>query len=279
MVEVILKQDIYRLGDRGAVVKVAPGYARNYLFPQQLAIPADAGSLKHLEAMRQAAARDAVRLRGDAEKQTEALAGEVIRVVARASLNNQLYGSVTTRDIAGKLAEKGVEIDRRRIQLTAPIRSVGDYDVPIHIYKDLTATVKVEVRAEGREEESLSVTQELAPEYSFAPAVVTESESETAEGAEAAAETDPAAETRAPDETETAAETQARAEIEPAAEAETSAEAEAATEIEVATEAQPAAEADAPEEAAAAAEQDAAAAEAPAAEPTEQTTEEATVDN
>ena len=279
MVEVILKQDIYRLGDRGAVVKVAPGYARNYLFPQQLAIPADAGSLKHLEAMREAAARDAVRLRGDAEKQTEALAGEVIRVVARASLNNQLYGSVTTRDIAGKLAEKGVEIDRRRIQLTAPIRSVGDYDVPIHIYKDLTATVKVEVRAEGREEESLSVTQELAPEYSFAPAVVTESESETAEGAEAAAETDPAAEPQAPDETATAAETQALAEIEPAAEAEASAEAEAATEIEAATEAQPAAEADAPEEAAAAAEEDAAAAEAPAAEPTEQTTEEATVDN
>lgn len=261
MVEVILKQDIYRLGDRGAVVKVAPGYARNYLFPQQLAIPADAGSLKHLEAMRQAAARDAVRLRGDAEKQTEALAGEVIRVVARASLNNQLYGSVTTRDIAGKLAEKGVEIDRRRIQLTAPIRSVGDYDVPIHIYKDLTATVKVEVRAEGREEESLSVTQELAPEYSFAPAVVTESEAEAVEGA------DPAAETQAPDETETAAE------------AEASAEAEAATEIEAATEAQPAAEAEAPEEAAAAAEQDAAAAEAPEAEPTEQTTEEATVDN
>lgn len=281
MVEVILKQDIYRLGDRGAVVKVAPGYARNYLFPQQLAIPADAGSLKHLEAMREAAARDAVRLRGDAEKQTEALAGEVIRVVARASLNNQLYGSVTTRDIAGKLAEKGVEIDRRRIQLTAPIRSVGDYDVPIHIYKDLTATVKVEVRAEGREEESLSVTQELAPEYSFAPAVVTESESETAEGAEAAAETDPAAETQAPDETATAtaAETQALAEIEPAAEAEASAEAEAATEIEAATEAQPAAEAEAPEEASAAAEEDAAAAEAPAAEPTEQTTEEATVDN
>lgn len=271
MVEVILKQDIYRLGDRGAVVKVAPGYARNYLFPQQLAIPADAGSLKHLEAMREAAARDAVRLRGDAEKQTEALSGEVIRVVARASLNNQLYGSVTTRDIAAKLAEKGVEIDRRRIQLTAPIRAVGDYDVPIHIYKDLTATVKVEVRAEGREEESLSVTQELAPEYSFAPATVTESESEATEGAEAAeggeaaAETAPAAEGAAPVEIEAAAETEAATETEASAEAET------------ATEAAPAAESDAPEEAAAA-EEDAAAAEAPEADSTEPATEEATVD-
>lgn len=229
MVEVILKQDIYRLGDRGAVVKVAAGYARNYLIPQQLAIPADAGSLKHLNAMREAAARDAVRMRGDAEKQTEALEGEVVRIVARASLNNQLYGSVTARDIAAKLAEKGVEIDRRRIQLTAPLRSVGDYDVPVHIYKDLSATVKVEVRAEGREEESLSVTQELAPEFSFAPAVVTEQEADAEQEAEPAAETE-AAET-ATIETETAAtETAATETVEeasPVAESEVAVEAEA----------------------------------------------------
>lgn len=214
MVEVILKQDIYRLGDRGAVVKVAAGYARNYLIPQQLAIPADAGSLKHLNAMREAAARDAVRMRGDAEKQTAALEGEVVRIVARASLNNQLYGSVTARDIAAKLAEKGVEIDRRRIQLTAPLRSVGDYDVPVHIYKDLSATVKVEVRAEGREEESLSVTQELAPEFSFAPAVVTEQEADAEQEAEPAAETE-------------AAETATIEEASPVAESEVAVEAEA----------------------------------------------------
>lgn len=242
MVEVILKRDIYRLGDRGAVVTVAPGYARNYLFPQQLAIPADAGSLKHLQAMREAAARDAVRMRGDAEKQTEALDGEVIRVVARASLNNQLYGSVTARDIAAKLAEKGVEIDRRRIQMVAPIRSVGDYDVPIHIYKDLTATVKVEVRAEGREEESLSVTQELAPEYSFAPAPVTESESAAAEEGQPAEGAEPAAEAVA------------AVEAQPAAESEPTVQPEAAVEPE-----------SAPSEA------------APEAEPTEPVTEAATV--
>lgn len=214
MVEVILKKDIYRLGDRGAVVKVAAGYARNYLIPQQLAIPADAGSLKHLKAMREAAARDAVRMRGDAEKQTEALEGEVVRIVARASLNNQLYGSVTARDIAAKLAEKGVEIDRRRIQMTAPLRSVGDYDVPVHIYKDLGATVKVEVRAEGREEESLSVTQELAPEYSFAPAVVTEPESEAEPGTEAAQGAEPATETEAAEEASPAAESEVAVEAE-----------------------------------------------------------------
>lgn len=255
MVEVILKQDIYRLGDRGAVVKVAAGYARNYLIPQQLAIPADAGSLKHLNAMREAAARDAVRMRGDAEKQTAALEGEVVRIVARASLNNQLYGSVTARDIAAKLAEKGVEIDRRRIQLTAPLRSVGDYDVPVHIYKDLSATVKVEVRAEGREEESLSVTQELAPEFSFAPAVVTEQEADAEQEAEPAAETATAA-------TETAA-TATVEEASPVAESEVAVEAEAPA---VSDAAAPEADGDST-----------AASEAPEAESTDRTPEEATV--
>ena len=181
MVEVILKQDIFRLGDRGDVVRVAPGYARNYLYPQRLAIPADKGSLKQLAAMKAAADREAVRVRGDAEKQLSALEGVVIRVVARASLNNQLYGSVSARDVAARLAEIGIEVDRRRIQLTAPIRILGDYDVPIHIYKELSSTIKVEVRAEGREDEPLTRSLQSAAELEFAPAPVDE-ESEGLEG-------------------------------------------------------------------------------------------------
>lgn len=178
MLEVILKKDIYRLGDRGDVVRVAPGYARNYLYPQRLAIPADKGSLKQLEAMKAAADREAVRVRGDAEKQVGALDGVVIRVVARASLNNQLYGSVTARDVAAKLAEIGVEVDRRRIQLTSPIRSLGDYDVPVHIYKELSTTVKLEVRAEGREEEPLTRSMQPEAQLEFAPAPVPPEDSE-----------------------------------------------------------------------------------------------------
>ena len=186
MVEVILKQDIFRLGDRGDVVRVAPGYARNYLYPQRLAIPADKGSLKQLAAMKAAADREAVRVRGDAEKQLSALEGVVIRVVARASLNNQLYGSVSARDVAARLAEIGIEVDRRRIQLTAPIRILGDYDVPIHIYKELSSTIKVEVRAEGREDEPLTRSLQSAAELEFAPAPVDEeSEDLEAEGMEA----------------------------------------------------------------------------------------------
>ena len=169
MLEVILKKDIDKLGDRGQVVKVADGYARNFLYPQKLAIPADKGSLKQLAEMRAAAQREAVRLRGDAQKQAAALEGVVVRVTARAGREDQLFGSVTNRHIAAELAEQGLAIDRHRIDLKTPLRVVGDYDVPIRFYKDVEATVKVEVRAEGREDEP--------------PAAVEAAESQAAESA------------------------------------------------------------------------------------------------
>ncbi len=190
MVEVILKQDVYRLGERGDVVNVAAGYARNYLIPQRLAIPADKGSRKQLKGMRAAAAREAVRMRGDAEKQMEALDGTVVRVVARASLNNQLYGSVTARDLARRLGELGMAVDRHRIQLKTPFRAVGDYEVGINVYKDLDATVKVEVRAEGREDEETTRSLEIAAHLEFAPAPPPEEEEESEEGEAAVAPPD-----------------------------------------------------------------------------------------
>lgn len=188
MHEVILKKDIYKLGERGDVVKVKDGYARNYLFPQKLAIPADKGSLKQLEQMRAAAAKEAVQLHGDASKQMEALEGVVVRMVVRASLNNQLYGSVSARDIAAKLNEQGFGIERQRVQLTTPIRTLGDYDIPIHLYKDLSTTIKVEVRAEGREDEPLTRTVQASAEFEFAPPIESEGSGEGAEPAEAPGE-------------------------------------------------------------------------------------------
>ncbi len=184
MLEVILKKDIYKLGDRGQVVKVADGYARNFLYPQKLAIPVTKGSLKQLEEMRSAALREAVRLRGDAEKQAAALEGVVVRIVARAGQKDQLFGSVTNRQIAAALAEQGIAIDRHRIDLKTPLRVVGDYDIPIRFYKDVETTVKVEVRAEGREDEPL--TPEEEPDAAAAQA-------EAAEEAAGAAESDGAA--------------------------------------------------------------------------------------
>lgn len=162
MLEVILKKDIYRLGDRGQVVKVADGYARNFLYPQKLAIPATKGSLKQLQEMESAAQREAVRLRGDAEKQVAAIEGVVVRVVARAGQKNQLFGSITNRQIAAELAKQGIEIDRHRIEMQAPLRLVGDYDVVVRFYKNVETTVKVEVRAEGREDEPLISEEETA---------------------------------------------------------------------------------------------------------------------
>ena len=209
MVEVILKKDIYKLGDRGEVVTVAAGYARNCLYPQQLAIPADKGSLKQLDAMKAAADREAVRLRGDAEKQLDALEGVVVRIVARASLNNQLYGSVTARDIAASLAGMGIEVNRHRIQLKTPFRTLGDFEVPVHIYKDLASTVKVEIRAEGREDEPLARSQQSAEQFEFAPAPVREEEAE--EPAQASGEDASAGEAESPAEEEAASEEGAEA--------------------------------------------------------------------
>lgn len=214
MLEVILKQDIFKLGERGDVVRVANGYARNFLYPQRLAIPADKGSLKQLSAMRAAADRQAVTLRGDAERQLAALEGVEIRVVARASLNNQLYGSVKARDIAAKLKEIGIEIDRTRIQLKSPIRILGDYEVPIHIYKDLACTIKLEVRAEGREDDPLTRSMEAPEQLEFAPAPEPEEDEEGEEGegfdaegqASSAEESDEAAEAAAAGEEGAAAE-------------------------------------------------------------------------
>lgn len=193
MLEVILKEDVYKLGERGDVVSVAKGYARNYLYPQRLAIPADKGSLKQLGAMRAAAGRQAVKMRGDAERQLSALTGVEVRVVARASLNNQLYGSVKARDIAAKLAEIGIEVDRNRIDLKSPIRILGDYEVPIHIYKNLSCSIKLEVRAEGREDEPLTRSMEAPEQLEFAPAPPP-SEEELQEELEASAEGEPAGE-------------------------------------------------------------------------------------
>ena len=185
MLEVILKKDIFKLGERGDVVRVANGYARNYLYPQQLAIPADKGSLKQLAAMQAAADREAVKMRGDAERQLSALEGVVVRVVARASLNNQLYGSVKAFHISAKLSEMGIEVDRHRIQLKTPVRILGDYEVPIHIYKDLSCKIRLEVRAEGREDEPLTRSMEEAHRLEFAPAPPPEEDESEGEGDEA----------------------------------------------------------------------------------------------
>jgi large subunit ribosomal protein L9 len=153
MTEVILKREVPRLGDRGDVVRVAAGFARNYLFPQQLAIPATTASKKNIKDMKASAEREAARLKGDAEKLATLLQSLTIKIVARAGESNQLFGSVTSRDIAAELEKQGYPIDRHKIFLAKPIRLVGDHEATIHLHRDIDLKLPVLVRAEGRENE------------------------------------------------------------------------------------------------------------------------------
>jgi len=147
--EVILREHVDNLGKRGELVKVADGYARNYLLPRKLALLATDGNKKQIE--RERAKLDVK----DAEekKVAEALAArlaEVEIVIARkVGETKALYGSVTTADIAEGLAAKGFDIERRTIQLAEPLKQIGDVEVPVRLNRDVTATVKVRVVAEG----------------------------------------------------------------------------------------------------------------------------------
>ena len=184
MMEVILKQEIRKLGGKGDVVRVANGYARNFLFPKQMALPATAANKKQIEEMRAAADREAARLRGDAAKLAEQLQALTIEITARAGDSDQLFGSVTSRDIAAELETKGYTIDRHKIVLSNPIRMVGEHAVSVHLHRDVNVPLTVNVLAEGREEEE---PQEAAAEAG-----------EAAESAAEPAEEPPPEETSAP---------------------------------------------------------------------------------
>ncbi len=143
--EVILREHVDNLGRRGDVVKVAPGYARNYLLPRKLALAVTAGNKKIIDRERKVAeAREAE------EKQTaEALASRLsqaeISIARRVGETDQLYGSVTSADIAEALAAKGLEIEKRKIHLDEPLKSIGEFTVPVKLHRDVTANLKVAV--------------------------------------------------------------------------------------------------------------------------------------
>jgi len=147
--EVILREHVDNLGNRGEIVKVADGYARNYLLPRKLALPATAGNKKQVE--RERAKFDA--REGEERKVAETLAARLssveVIIARKVGETEALYGSVTTGDIAEALAAKGVDVDRRKLQLDDPIKKIGDVDVPIKLHRDVTTTIKVRVVPEG----------------------------------------------------------------------------------------------------------------------------------
>lgn len=147
--KVILIEEIQGLGTRGDVVTVKPGYARNFLIPKNLAREATAGNLKAIEHERKKWALAAQQEKDAAQKAADAVKGVRIQIVKRVGDQGHLFGSVTTNEIADALEAKGINIDKRRIELEHPIKNVGMHDVDVRLHRDVTARIQVEVVALG----------------------------------------------------------------------------------------------------------------------------------
>ncbi|HWR15855.1 MAG TPA: 50S ribosomal protein L9 [Terriglobales bacterium] len=147
--EVILKEDVPKLGHRGDVVKVADGYGRNFLLPKKLAIEATAGNKKVIEQMKAAAVRKTQKDKADAEALAKQFDGVSITLVRRSGEHEQLFGSVTSSDIAAELEKQGFTVDRRKIQLDEPIKTLGDFNVALRLFREVTASIKVTVAKEA----------------------------------------------------------------------------------------------------------------------------------
>lgn len=143
--EIILREDVDKLGSRGQVVKVAAGYARNYLLPKRLAVPATEANKKIVEQERQAHVRREAKLEADASELAKLLNGVTVTIAQKAGEQDQLFGSVTAKDISEALEKQNYTVDRRKIQLGEPIRSLGEHKVPVRLHRSVAAEITVNV--------------------------------------------------------------------------------------------------------------------------------------
>jgi large subunit ribosomal protein L9 len=146
--EVILREHLDNLGRRGEIVKVADGYARNYLLPRKLALPVTEANRRQIERERAKFEAKEAEDRKTAEAIAERLRALEIVIARKVGETNALYGSVTASDIAEALEAKGFPIDRRKLQLSEPIKQIGDVEVPVKLHRDVSASVTVKVVAE-----------------------------------------------------------------------------------------------------------------------------------
>jgi len=147
-VQIILNEDVPNLGRTGDVVKVRPGYARNFLFPRKLAVEANPKSIKAFEHHKRIALVKREAQKGEAGELKRKLEALVIVIGAHAGEEGKLFGSVTNIDIERALREKGVSVERRKIQLAEPIKQLGEFTVPVRLQPEVEASLKVEVKAE-----------------------------------------------------------------------------------------------------------------------------------
>src|SRR5262245_30029082 len=147
--EVILREDVEKLGTRGQLVKVTPGYARNFLLPNKLAVAATESNKKIVEQERQAHLRREAKLVADAADLAKMMTGVAVTISQKAGENEQLFGSVTSKDIAEALEKQGYTIDRRKVVLEEPIKTLGEFRVPLRLHKDVTTEIAVNVIKEA----------------------------------------------------------------------------------------------------------------------------------
>ena len=160
--EILLKQDVNNLGSAGDIVKVKPGFARNYLIPRGLAMPATAGLRNQAQQIKEAAERRRLRELKTAQDLADRIDQVVLNFKAKAGESGRLYGSITSTAIADALEEAiGSEVDRRRIRLEHPLRELGEHDITIHLAQSVDAVFKVMVEPEGELEKDTLSEQEL----------------------------------------------------------------------------------------------------------------------
>ena len=211
--KVILTNEVEKLGVANDVVEVADGYARNFLMPRSLAMPATKSAMANLDNLKRVEERRQVRLRGAAQEQEKQLVGKLLKIEAKVGNEFRLYGSIGTQDIAKAIHEQlGVEIDRKLVGLDESIRSAGFYEIPLKLHRDVTPTLRVQVGDDA----SANAAEEAERKIR---------EAQAAADAQAAAETSAKAEADAKADAEVRAKSAARAKAE-AAEAAKSGEAE-----------------------------------------------------
>jgi large subunit ribosomal protein L9 len=146
--EIILREDVEKLGTRGEVVKVAAGYARNFLLPKKLAVPATDSNRKIVEQERQAHLRKEAKLVGEAQELAKLMGAVSVTIARKAGENDQLFGSVTAADISDALTAQNYSVERRKIHLDEPIRTLGEHKVTVRLHRDVTTEVTVNVTRE-----------------------------------------------------------------------------------------------------------------------------------
>jgi large subunit ribosomal protein L9 len=146
--QIILQEDVDKLGHRGDVVTVKPGYARNFILPRKLGIEATPGNMKALERIRTSLAKKTATELEAAQKQAGLLHGVALKFARKTGENDQMFGSVTTADIAEGLEAQGFKIDKRQIQLSEPVKTIGERDITVKVFRDVTASIKVTVEKE-----------------------------------------------------------------------------------------------------------------------------------